>query len=69
MTEGSEREVILEYRIVGRWVKVTAVDTETLVEVSIVGSPRAGEEALKRTALDKLAYVLERHRSTAESTR
>ena len=52
------REVILEFQHVGNSVKVTAIDPETLIEVSIVGSPAAGEETLKQTALRKLDYVL-----------
>lgn len=53
-------EVIYEFVRVGAYVKVTAVDPATGVETSIVGSPRAGERALKETALRKLLYVLSR---------
>ena len=52
------REVIIEFQHVGNSVKVTAVDPETLIEVSIVGNPAAGEEALTQTAIRKLEYVL-----------
>lgn len=45
---------------VGGAVKVTAVDAASGIEVSIVGDPAAGEPALKRLALQKLTYVLER---------
>ncbi len=38
------------------------MDTATLTKISIVGPPGAGEEALKRVALRKLDYVLERRR-------
>jgi len=55
---GDKREVILEYQQVGNSVRVAAVDPETLIEVSIVGSASAGMEALKRTAIQKLEYVL-----------
>jgi hypothetical protein len=55
---GGGREVILEFHQVGNSIKVTAVDPETLIEVSIVGAPEAGEEALTRTAIRKLEYVL-----------
>jgi hypothetical protein len=57
-----EREVILEFQRIGNSVKVTAVDSETLVEVSIVGAASASEEALRRTAVRKLEYVLERRK-------
>ena len=55
-----EREVLFEFVQVGGTVKVTAVDAATGVEVSIVGSPSAGDAALKRLALQKLTYVLAR---------
>ncbi len=53
-------EVIIEFYRVGAFVKVSAVDTATFIEVSIVGDPTRGEEALKRAVLQKLEYVLER---------
>lgn len=55
-----EREVIFEFLRVGPSVKVTAVDTATGIEVTIVGDPAAGETALKRLARQKLDYVLAR---------
>lgn len=55
-----EREVIFEFVRVGGAVKVTAVDSASGVEVSIVGDPAAGEAALKRLAQQKLDYVLAR---------
>ena len=54
----SPSEVILEFHRIGGSVKVTAVDPETLTEVSIVGAANAGDELLKRTAIRKLEYVL-----------
>ncbi len=54
----SRDTVIFEFRRVGAFVKVSAVDPRSLTEVSIVGSPWAGEEILKRTARRKLEYVL-----------
>jgi hypothetical protein len=67
MGEERNREVILEFYAIGNAVKVTAVDPETLVEVSIVGSPSAGEELLRRTVLRKLEYVLSRRKGPSES--
>lgn len=58
-------EVLLEFHQVGNAVKVTAVDPTSLVEVSIVGSPSAGEEMLKRAAIRKLEFVLERGKGRA----
>ena len=56
----ANREVILEFHQVGSYVKVSAVDPVTLTEVSIVGNPAAGEAALRRAAIRKLDYVMER---------
>ena len=56
----AEREVIFEFLQVGSSVKVTAIDTATGTEVSIVGAPAAGEATLKRLAKQKLDYVLAR---------
>ena len=53
-------DVIIEFYQVGAYVKVSAIDPVTLTEVSIVGAPEAGEEALSRTAIRKLEYILER---------
>jgi len=56
----ANREVILEFHQVGAYVKVSAVDPVTLTEVSIVGNPAAGEAALRRAAIRKLEYVMQR---------
>ena len=58
------REVIFEFHRVGNAVKVSAVEVESGVEVSIVGDPAVGEIALKRLALRKLEYVLARKQPT-----
>jgi hypothetical protein len=52
------REVLIEFQQIGNVVKVTAVDPETLTEVSIMGPPSAGQEILKRNVINKLNYVL-----------
>ncbi len=56
-------EVIIEFQQIGNAVKVSAVDPESQIEVSIVGPPGAGEELLKRTAIRKLEYVLNKRRT------
>ncbi|MDH3232978.1 MAG: hypothetical protein OEQ29_05585 [Alphaproteobacteria bacterium] len=61
---GEKREVILEYQQIGNAVRVAAVDPETLTEVSIMGSASAGIEVLKRTAIQKLNYVLDKQRGS-----
>ena len=62
MPAESLNEVIIEFQQIGNAVKVTAVDPESQIEVSIVGPPGAGEEMLKRTAIRKLEYVLDKRR-------
>lgn len=63
MSDGNE--VIVEFHRVGACVKVSAIDPATLTEVSIVGDPAAGEAALTKAAVRKLAYVLERRAGRA----
>ncbi|MHA1601240.1 MAG: DUF6898 family protein [Alphaproteobacteria bacterium] len=54
------KDIIIEFHRVGAYVKVSAVDTRSLIEVSIVGDPNAGEEMLARAAVRKLDYVMAR---------
>ena len=56
--------VIFEFSAVGNAVKVFAVDPDTGLEVSIVGPANAGEEALRRTAMSKLRYMLDKRQPT-----
>jgi len=55
------REVILEFFPVGAFIKVSAMDTQTLTEVSIQGPASAPESTLKRNALKRLEYVLKKN--------
>ncbi|HPD82499.1 MAG: hypothetical protein R3D88_07270 [Alphaproteobacteria bacterium] len=52
------REIIIEFFPVGQIVKVSAMDVETLTEISIQGPANAGEETLKLNAIKRLEYVL-----------
>lgn len=54
------REIIIEFRPVGAVVRVSAMDTRTLTEISIQGPASAGEEILKRNAVKRLEYVLKK---------
>ena len=54
------REVIIEFFPVGAFVKVSAMDTQTLTEVSIQGPANASQETLERNALKRLEYVLKK---------
>ncbi len=63
------REVLIEFHRIGNTVKVTAVDPESMVEVSIVGAANASDEMLKRVAIRKLEYVLEKQMKGTGSRR
>ncbi len=52
------REIIFELRPVGNVMKVSAMDTISLTEVSIQCPLNAGEEVFKKNALKRLEYVL-----------
>tara|TARA_R110002095_G_scaffold172541_3_gene149915 strand:- start:5797 stop:6012 length:216 start_codon:yes stop_codon:yes gene_type:complete len=54
------REVIIEFFPVGNVVKVSAMDTQTLTEVSIQGPKTTSQEILKRNAIKRLEYVLKK---------
>jgi len=54
--------VIFEFSAMGNSVKVCAVDPVTGLEVAIVGPAGAGEAALRRTAMAKLSFMLEKRR-------
>lgn len=56
-----EHGVIFEFISIGSYVKVSAIDTRTGTEVSIVGDPRRGEAALRRVALRKLQNTMEKN--------
>ena len=49
---------IIEFHRVGNAVKVTAMDPATLTEVSMVGTPSAGDAELTRLVVRKLEYML-----------
>jgi hypothetical protein len=53
---------LFEFRRVGRYVRVAAVDPATNTEVVVVGAADGGEALLRQTALRKLLLVLRRAR-------
>ena len=57
---GERREVYFEHIRIGRTVKVTAIDSVTAIEVSIVGPATASKSDLERLALRKLKARLVR---------
>jgi hypothetical protein len=54
------REIIIEFHQIGQFTKVSAVDVETMTEISIQGPSNAGDEMLKRNAIKRLEYVLKK---------
>ena len=69
MARQSKREILIEFYQIGNSVKVTAVDVVTMVEVSIVGDANASQEMLKRLAVRKLDYVLEKQKKELRTRR
>jgi hypothetical protein len=63
MAEEAHREVYFEHIVVGRWVKVVAIDSLTAVEVSIMGPLSAAKSDLERLALQKLKARLARDKA------
>ncbi len=61
MPRKSQQGVIFEFITIGRYVKVSAIDTRTATEVSIVGDPRRGQQGLRDTAMRKLEMVMKRN--------
>jgi hypothetical protein len=60
-----ESEYLIEFRRIGAYVKVSALDPQSGTEVSIVGSPQASEAELTRVATQKLRYMLAKGPSKA----
>jgi len=58
-----EEGYIIEFHRVGNAVKVTALDPATLVEVSMIGPPNAGDTELTRLVVRKLEYMLAKRRT------
>jgi hypothetical protein len=58
MSSEEKKEYIVEFQQHGASVKVSVMDPVSMTEVSIVGPSSIGQEELKRTALQKLHYVM-----------
>lgn len=52
------REVFFEFTPLGPYMKVTAMDTATLTEISISGPKGTAEAILKMNALKRLEFVM-----------
>ncbi|HEX3673311.1 MAG TPA: hypothetical protein VHU87_03490 [Rhizomicrobium sp.] len=53
-------EILVEFVALGNTVKVTAIETASGTEASIIGPANAPQSALKAAALQKLNYVLKK---------
>ena len=51
---------IVEFVVVGKSVKVTAIDPQSLREVSIIGSSLFPKKLLARQAVRKLEFIMRR---------
>ena len=60
MRQNRNKEYLIEFHQVGRYVKVSAIDPVTNIEVSMVGAASATQSELSRLAVRKLEYVLAR---------
>lgn len=60
-----EDGVIIEFHRVGNAVKVSAVDTATFLEVSLMAPVTASEREMTEAALRKLAWVQARNTKAA----
>ncbi len=52
------REIIIEFHAIGQFVKVSAMDVQSLTEISIQGPANTAESILKRNAIKRLEYVM-----------
>lgn len=53
-------DILFEFHRIGSYLKVVAIDADTATEISVVGPATGSRELLKRTAIAKLRYVLQR---------
>ena len=54
------RHVIFEFVPVGAYMRVSAMDTATLTEITISGPVNTPESTLKHNALKRLEYVMKK---------
>ena len=67
--QNSDQGVIIELHQLGSYVKASAVDIATGVEVSIVGAASSPESVLRNAAVRKLRYVMENRKGPAHPGR
>jgi hypothetical protein len=55
------REIIIEFIPLGAYVRVTAVDVESMTEIFIQGPKTASNGVLKANAMKRLEYVMRKN--------
>ncbi len=55
------REIIFEFYPIGSYVKVSAMDVETLTEISIQCPALTPQNIMKNNAIKRLEYVLKKN--------
>lgn len=65
--KSSQEGYIVEFVVVGKSVKATAIDPVSYREVSVVGSTKTSRAELSRLAVRKLEYVLKRDKDKNEA--
>ena len=60
MAKPGDREVYFEFVTIGNVVKVTAIDSVTATEVSVMGPTSASQADLKKVAVQKLRKRIKR---------
>lgn len=63
------QEIIIELQQFGTYVKASAIDAASGVEVSVVGAASSPESVLRNAAVRKLRYVLENRKGPAREGR
>lgn len=63
MGQNGDGEVLMEFHRIGSYMKAVAIDPKTGTEVSVVGPATGGQELLRRTAISKLRFVLQKNAS------
>ena len=63
---GDDSEVYFEFQRVGAYMKAIAIHAATGTEVSVAGPATGSRELLKRTALNKLRFVMNRNAGTGK---
>ena len=60
MSTSSDRQIIYEIIRLGDYVKVSAIDPVTMIEVSAIGPAKGALEVVKQVALRKLKRAIAR---------